>query len=171
MEPEDLGGWRMHAEVTGMVDAVVDTDEAAMDVVRRFLSYLPSHHGEPAPTGPKPATAPDGRRIREVLKLERTKVYDMKRVIDGIVDPGSLLELKPRYAKNLVTALARIDGRVVGIVANNPLHKGGAIDVPACEKAPRKAPLSRLKSSSCSGWCTRAGGRWTTSCSRRGRPI
>jgi acetyl-CoA carboxylase carboxyltransferase component len=135
MEPEDLGGWRMHAEVTGMVDAVVDTDEEAMDTVRRFLSYLPSQHLEAAPAGPKPAQPPDGYRIRDVLKLERTKVYDMKRVIDGIVDPGSVLELKPRYAKNLVTALARIDGRVVGIVANNPLHKGGAIDVPACEKA------------------------------------
>jgi acetyl-CoA carboxylase carboxyltransferase component len=135
MEPEDLGGWRMHAEVTGMADAVVDTDEQAMDAVRRFLSYLPSHHGEPPPLGPKPQQAPDGRRIREVLRLERTKVYDMKRVIDCFVDPGSMLELKPRYAKNVVTALARIDGRVVGIVANNPMHKGGAIDVAACNKA------------------------------------
>lgn len=135
MEPEDLGGWRMHAEVTGMVDAVVDTDEQAMDAVRRFLSYLPSHHAEPPPAGPRPAESPDGRRIREVLRLERTKVYDMKRVIDCFVDPGSMLELKPRYAKNVVTALARIDGRVVGIVANNPMHKGGAIDVAACNKA------------------------------------
>jgi acetyl-CoA carboxylase carboxyltransferase component len=135
MEPEDLGGWRMHAEVTGMVDAVVDTDEQAMDAVRRFLSYLPSHHAEPPPVGPRPAEAPDGRRIREVLRLERTKVYDMKRVIECFVDAGSMLELKPRYAKNVVTALARIDGRVVGIVANNPMHKGGAIDVAACNKA------------------------------------
>ena len=74
-------------------------------------------------------------RIRDLLKLERTKVYDMRRVIEAFIDPGSMLELKQRFAKNMITALARIDGRVVGLIANNPLHKGGAIDVPACEKA------------------------------------
>jgi acetyl-CoA carboxylase carboxyltransferase component len=135
MEPEDLGGWRMHAEVTGMVDAVVDTDEEAIDAVRRFLSYLPSNATQPPPRAPSPAVAPDGMRIRELLRLERSKVYDMRRVVECIVDPGSVLELRARYARNLVTALARLDGRVVGIVANNPLHKGGAIDVDACEKA------------------------------------
>jgi len=135
MKPEDLGGWRMHAEVTGMVDAVVDTDEEALDAVRRFLSYLPSHHREAPPRAAPPAQAPDGTRIRDLLKLERTKVYDMRRIVECIVDPGSVLEMRARFAKNLVTALARIGGRVVGIVANNPLHKGGAIDVDACEKA------------------------------------
>lgn len=135
MEPEDLGGWRMHADVTGMVDAVVDTDEEALDAVRRFLSYLPSHSREAPPRGPSPATLPDGMRIRELLRLERTKVYDMRKVIECIVDPGSMFEMRARHAKNIVTSLARIDGRVVGVIANNPLHKGGAIDVDACHKA------------------------------------
>lgn len=136
MEPEDLGGWRMHTDVTGMVDVAVDTDEQALDLVRQFLSYLPSHHREAPPRASQGSQqAPDGRSIRELLPLERTRVYDMRKILDGIVDPGSRFELKPRYAKNIVTCLARIDGRVVGIIANNPLHKGGAIDVDACEKA------------------------------------
>lgn len=136
MKPEDLGGWRMHTDVTGMADLAVDTDEQALDAVRRFLSYLPSHHQEPPPRGAVDAAfEPDGRRIREVLPLERTRVYDMRKVLNCIVDRDSLFEMKSRYAKNMVTALARIDGHVVGIIANNPLHKGGAIDVDACEKA------------------------------------
>jgi acetyl-CoA carboxylase carboxyltransferase component len=136
MEPEDLGGWRMHTDVTGMADLAVDTDEQALDAVRRFLSYLPSHRNEPPPRGPVEASLdPDGKRIRELLPLERTRVYDMRKILDCIVDRGSLLEMKARFAKNIVTGLARIDGHVVGIVANNPLHKGGAIDVDACEKA------------------------------------
>lgn len=136
MEPEDLGGWRMHTDVTGMVDLAVDTDEQAIDAVRRFLSYLPSHHREAPPLGPcGPELRPDVDKVRQLLPLERTRVYDMRKILDCIVDRGSLFEMKSRYAKNIVTALARIDGRVVGIVANNPLHKGGAIDVDACEKA------------------------------------
>jgi acetyl-CoA carboxylase carboxyltransferase component len=133
-EPEDLGGWRMHAEVTGFVDAVVDTDEEAIEAIRRFLSYMPSHHAEAPPRAESPDAPPDGRRIRDVLRLERTKVYDMRKVIDCIVDPGSMLEMKARFAKNVLTALTRIGGRVVGVIANNPLHKGGAVDVDACSK-------------------------------------
>lgn len=136
MEPEDLGGWRMHTDVTGMADLAVDTDEEALDAIRRFLSYLPSHHAAPPPArAHDPSLDPDGRAIRRLLPLERTKVYDMRKVLECVVDRGSMLELKGRYAKNLVTALARVEGRVVGIVANNPLHKGGAIDVDACNKA------------------------------------
>ncbi|MGE0310765.1 MAG: acyl-CoA carboxylase subunit beta [Lautropia sp.] len=136
MQPEDLGGWRMHTDVTGMADLAVDSDEAALDAIRRFLSYMPSHHGERPPradAGQRPA--PDGRRIRELLTLSRTQVYDMRRILASIVDVDSMFEMKARFAKNIVTALARIEGHVVGIVANNPLHKGGAIDVDACEKA------------------------------------
>jgi len=136
MEPEDLGGWRMHTDVTGMADLAVDTDEQALDAVRRFLSYLPSHHREAPPRGASgPEVRPDVDRVRALLPLERTRVYDMRKILDCIVDRGSLFEMKARYAKNIVTALARIDGRVVGVIANNPLHKGGAIDVDACDKA------------------------------------
>jgi acetyl-CoA carboxylase carboxyltransferase component len=133
-EPEVLGGWRMHAEVTGFVDRVVDTDEEALAEIRRFLSYLPGHRMEAPPRVAAPASVPDGMRIRDIMSLERTKVYDMRKVIECIVDPGSLFEMKARFAKNMSTAFARIGGRVVGFVANNPLHKGGAVDVDACSK-------------------------------------
>ncbi|MGD9943225.1 MAG: acyl-CoA carboxylase subunit beta [Burkholderiaceae bacterium] len=133
-DPEDLGGWRMHAEVTGFVDTVVDSDEEAIDQIRRFLSYMPSHCMEAPPRAAAPAQAPDGMKIRQLMKLERTKVYDMRKVIECIVDPGSLFEMKSRFAKNTVTALARIGGRVAGFIANNPLHKGGAVDVESCAK-------------------------------------
>lgn len=135
MEPEDLGGWRMHSDVTGMVDAVTDTDEEALDLIKQYLSYLPSHHMEAAPMAPPPAQAPDGRKIHDLVPLERSRVYNMRKVIECLVDPGSLFEMKSRFAKNMITALVRINGRVIGIIANNPMHKGGAIDVLACDKA------------------------------------
>jgi acetyl-CoA carboxylase carboxyltransferase component len=135
-DPEELGGWKMHTDITGLVDLAVDTDEEALAAVRRFLSYMPSHHRAtpPSDSGAE-SDPPDGLRIRDLLPLEPTKVYDMRKILDCIVDRGSLFEMKARYARNIVTALARINGKVVGLIANNPLHKGGAIDVDACEKA------------------------------------
>jgi len=135
VDPQDLGGWRLHAEVTGFADAVVETDEEAMEAIKRFLSYLPNHHNEAPPVAPVPAGS--GAGMRDVLRHlpeRRTQVYDVRKVIRDVVDADSFLELKPRFGKVAVTGLARMDGRTVGIVANNPLHKGGAMDTEACEK-------------------------------------
>ncbi|HVO87831.1 MAG TPA: carboxyl transferase domain-containing protein [Casimicrobiaceae bacterium] len=135
VDPEELGGWRMHSEVTGFADLVVDTDEEAIDAVKRFLSYLPSHHREPPPQRPVPAGS--GAAMANVLDLlpaSRTQVYDMRKILHAVVDQGSLFELKARFGKVAVTALARLNGKTVGIVANNPLFKGGALDTDACEK-------------------------------------
>ncbi|GAA5232988.1 methylmalonyl-CoA carboxyltransferase [Verticiella sediminum] len=135
VDPESLGGWRLHTEVTGMVDLAVDTDEEALDAVRRFLSYLPSHHQEPPPVAAVPAgSGEDAERILELLPEERSKVYDVRKILALIYDRNSLFELKPRFGKSVVTALARLDGHTVGVVASNPLFKGGAIDPSACEK-------------------------------------
>jgi acetyl-CoA carboxylase carboxyltransferase component len=135
VDPEELGGWRLHAEVTGFADMVVDTDEEAMDAIRRFLSYLPSHHNEAPPVRPVPAGSGAGMKdILRHLPAKRTQVYDVRKVIRDVVDADSFLELKPRFGKVAVTGLARLDGRTVGILANNPLHKGGAMDTEACEK-------------------------------------
>lgn len=136
VEREELGGWRIHAETTGLVDAVADTDEQAIDMVRQFLSYLPSHAAEPPPV----VAVPDGSgsRVQELTKLVPTspsQVYDVRQVISCVADTDSVFELKARYAKNLVTALARIDGQTVGVIANNPKFKAGAIDADACDKA------------------------------------
>ena len=135
VDPEALGGWRLHAEVTGFADRVVDTDEEALDEIRRFLSYLPSHHQQTPPTREVPAGSGDGMsEILDLLPTSRTQVYDVRRIIETVVDDSSFFELKPRFGKTAVIGLARLDGKTVGIVANNPLSKGGAMDTDGCEK-------------------------------------
>lgn len=135
VDPQELGGWQLHAEVTGFADMVVDTDEEAMEAIRRFLSYLPSHHNEAPPVAGVPPGS--GARMGDILRhlpASRTQVYDVRKIIRDVVDEGSFFELKPRFGRVAATGLARLDGRTVGIIANNPLHKGAAMDTEACEK-------------------------------------
>jgi acetyl-CoA carboxylase carboxyltransferase component len=135
VDPEDLGGWRLHAEVTGLMDQVVDKEEEVFDAIKRFLSYLPNHHLEAPPDAPVPAgSGADMDQAFSVLPESRTQVYDMKRIIRAVVDKDTLFEVKPRFGKSVVTGLARLGGKSVGIVANNPLHRGGALDADACRK-------------------------------------
>ncbi|MBS0320197.1 MAG: methylmalonyl-CoA carboxyltransferase [Proteobacteria bacterium] len=135
VDPQALGGWKLHAEVTGFADRVVDTDEEALDAIKRFLDYLPSHHNMAPPVRPVPPGSGDGMAdILDHLPSSRTQVYDVRKVIDALVDRDSFFELKPRFGRVAVTGLSRLGGNTVGIVANNPLVKGGALDVDACEK-------------------------------------
>jgi acetyl-CoA carboxylase carboxyltransferase component len=135
VSPDDLGGWRLHAEVTGLVDQVVDKEEEVFDAIKRFLSYMPSHHMEAPPDAPVPAgSGADMDKVFAVLPESRTQVYDMKRIIRAVVDKDSLFEIKPRFGKSAVVGLARLGGKSVGVVANNPLHRGGALDADACRK-------------------------------------
>ena len=135
VDPQELGGWQLHAEVTGFADMVVDSDEEALDAIKRFLDYLPSHHKEAPPVRPVPAGSGAAMaKILDLLPLSRTQVYDVRKVIRSVVDADSYFELKPRFGKVATTGLARIDGRTVGIIANNPLYKGAAMDADACDK-------------------------------------
>lgn len=135
VDPQEMGGWRVHAEVTGFADQVVDSDAEAIEAIKAFLSYLPSHHREAPPVVAVPAgSGEEMRDILAVLPESRTQVYDVRRLIRAVVDKGSFFELKARFGKVGVTGLARLDGRTVGIVANNPLSRGGAMDADACEK-------------------------------------
>ena len=132
---EELGGWRMHAEVTGLIDQVVDSEPEVFQAIRRFLSYLPSHHNEAPPDAPVPAgSGADMPKVFSLLPEARAQVYDMRRIVTAVVDKDTLFELKPRFGKSALTGLARLGGRSVGIVANNPLHRGGALDADACRK-------------------------------------
>lgn len=138
VEPEELGGWKLHSEVTGLVDCVADTDEEAIDLVKRFLSYLPSHNQESPPRAPVPEGSSEAAaKLPEIVPESRRRVYEVRKVINAIVDKDSYFELKPRFGRTAVTALARLDGRTVGVVANNPMGKAGAMDVPSCEKITR----------------------------------
>ena len=133
---EELGGWRVHAEETGFADAVADTDAEAIDTIKKFLSYLPSHHNEPPPVAPVPASFDEtARSILELVPESLYQVYDVRKVIQAFVDTDSFFEIKARYGRSLTTALARIDGHTVGIIANNPQFKGGTMDADGCCKA------------------------------------
>lgn len=133
---EELGGWRLHAEQTGLIDYFVDTDEEAMQAIRRFLSYMPSHNGELPPTAAvSEGSGEDQDRILEILPEKRTQVYNMKKILEIIFDRGSFLEIKARFGKPLVAGLARLNGKAVGVIANNPMAGGGALSAEACRKA------------------------------------
>jgi acetyl-CoA carboxylase carboxyltransferase component len=136
VEAEELGGWRMHATTTGLVDLVVDNDEQALDAIKRLLSYLPSHNGEAPPTAEVPPGSDEAMAdVLTVVPEQRTKVYDSREVVRRMLDLGSMLELKQRFGRSIATMLGRIGGRSVGVIANNPLFRGGAIDVDAMAKA------------------------------------
>jgi len=135
IDAEDLGGWRIHADYTGLIDRFTDTDAQALQEIRTFLSYMPSHNMELPPQRPVAADAAQAQdAILDILPEKRTQVYDMRRILEIVVDRGSLFELKPRFGKAAVTALARLGGKSVGIVANNPMTGGGALSAEACRK-------------------------------------
>ena len=135
IDPEDLGGWKLLTGVSGLADMAVDTDEQALDAIRKFLSYLPSHSMEPPPEHPvSPGSDEACRKIFDILPESRNKVYDVRKIIGAIADKDSCFELKERYGKSVATVLARLDGKSVGFIANNPLFKGGALDADACQK-------------------------------------
>jgi len=103
--------------------------------VRRFLSYLPGHCNEAPPEQPvQPGSDEAGRKVLELFPAARSAVYDMRKIVGCIADRDSVFEIKPRYGRTVMTALARLGGKSVGIVANNPLYKGGALDADACSK-------------------------------------
>ena len=132
---EELGGWKLLTGVSGLADMAVDTDEQAIDAIKRFLSYLPSHCNEPPPAHPVPAGSDEAcSKMLEIVPESRNKVYDVRHVIKAVADTGSMFELKERYGKSIATVLARLDGKSVGFIANNPMFKGGALDADACHK-------------------------------------
>ncbi|KGE04373.1 acetyl-coenzyme A carboxyl transferase alpha and beta chain [Pseudohaliea rubra DSM 19751] len=133
---EELGGWELHARTTGAVDLFADDDQECLELIRRALSYLPSHAGLLPPVAPAPERElHDGERLCGLVPADTRQSYDMRVFLDALCDPGSVLELKPEYDGSLVTALARLDGYVIGILANNPQVTAGAMGHGACEKA------------------------------------
>ena len=135
---EELGGSKVHCEISGVADLEVDDDEDCLRVIKEYLSYFPSHNQEPPPV--KTCDDPADRRDEALLSLlpdSPRRAYDVKKVLRAVVDHGQLFEIKPAWAKNIVTALARLGGRPVGIVANQPMVLGGALDIDSADKAAR----------------------------------
>jgi acetyl-CoA carboxylase carboxyltransferase component len=131
---DELGGHRVH-ERNGVCDLVAADDWEATRMARRLLSYLPQHVGALPPR--MPPAEPELSNPGAAVPTDPRRVYDVRRVISGIVDVGSLLESAPRWAASIVTAFARIDGRSVGVVANQPRHRGGVLDAASSQKGAR----------------------------------
>ena len=136
---EEMGGARMHTSVSGCGHQLVKSDEDGIAVARRYLSYLPGSWELPPPAAPpSPARAPgDGQAIGQLIPADENKPFDMKTLIDALIDEGSLLEIHPRWAKELIVGFARLEGRSIGIVATQPKHKGGVLFSDSADKAAR----------------------------------
>jgi acetyl-CoA carboxylase carboxyltransferase component len=135
---EDLGGAKVHSEVSGCADLVAADDKECLSQIRTLIGLLPSCAGRPAPVV---ATddAPDRRvdDLETLVPAESRKAYNVVQVIKRLVDNGDFFELKPRFARNMVIGFGRLDGHTVGFVANQPNWFAGAIDVDAADKAAR----------------------------------
>jgi acetyl-CoA carboxylase carboxyltransferase component len=133
---EEMGGARMHCSTSGVGDVLAANEEEAIEIGRRYLSYMPQTFDAAQATAPsKGPVAP--LEIEKILPANAAQAYDMIKVIEGIVDDGSFFEMKKLFARELVTGFARIEGRTVGIVANQPKVKGGVIFVDSADKAAR----------------------------------
>ena len=133
---EEMGGAKMHCSVSGCGDVLCKTEDDAIAFAKRYLATMPSSfEGEPPralPAAPKP-----GKRIEEIVPADENKPFDMMGVVDAIIDAGSWLEIKALFAREILTGFARIDGRAVGIVANQPKWLGGVLFVDSADKAAR----------------------------------
>ena len=135
---EEMGGARMHCTVSGCGHFLADSERAALDAVRGYLSYLPSNWQQPPPAVtaslPKPA---DAERLRDLVPASERQAFDMRRYLRGVVDEDSLFEIQALWAREIVVGFARLDGQVTGVVANNPMFKGGVLFVDSADKATR----------------------------------
>ncbi|EQD47007.1 propionyl-CoA carboxylase subunit beta [mine drainage metagenome] len=135
---EQLGGAETHGSVSGVSHFTADSDAAAIALARRLLTYLPLNNLEEPPLGP-PAPPPDAAaaELARVVPDDSNAPYDVRTVLDRVLDVGSFLEVHAAWAPNIVVGFARLDGRPVGVVANNPAALAGTLDIPASTKAAR----------------------------------
>ncbi len=133
---EEMGGARMHTSQSGVGHVLVKTDEEGIDAARRYLSYFPASFALEAPGAP-PAEPESERPIGELIPEDENKPFDMRELLDALVDAGSFLEIHARWAREVIVGYARLDGRAIGIVANQPKVKGGVLFVDSSDKCAR----------------------------------
>ncbi len=133
---EEMGGAKMHTGVSGCGHMLVSSDEEAIDLTRRYLSYMPTSWREAPPPAPPSEPAAE-RSVAEIVPADENEPFDVVELIDALVDAGSFLEVHRRWAREVVVGYARLEGRVVGIVANQPKFKGGVLFVDSADKAAR----------------------------------
>ena len=133
---EEMGGARMHCEISGCGSLICEDDAAAIEAARGYLSYFPSSYQGLPPRVEGKAAAFTGS-LASMVPEDESQAFDMYGFIAGLVDEGSLFEIQPDFARELITGLGRMDGRVVGIVANQSAQKGGVLFVDSADKAAR----------------------------------
>jgi acetyl-CoA carboxylase carboxyltransferase component len=133
---EEMGGAKMHTGVSGCGHFLVGSDEEAIELAQRYLSYMPGSWRE-APPAAEPAGPASTAAIEEIVPADENRPFDMREVLDVLLDAGSLLEVHKRWAKELIVGYGRLDGQAVGIVANQPQQKGGVLFVDSADKAAR----------------------------------
>jgi acetyl-CoA carboxylase carboxyltransferase component len=134
---EEMGGAKMHCSVSGCGDVLCKTEDDAILFCKAYLAYLPSNCDDPAPRAAPRAPLLSGKRIDEIIPADENKAFDMMALVAEIIDEGSWLEIKALFAREILTGFARIDGRAVGIVANQPKWLGGVLFVDSADKAAR----------------------------------
>ena len=134
---EDLGGAKMHCSVSGCGDFLCKTEADAIELCKTYLSYFPQHCEDSAPVRDSKPVAATAKALSDLVPKDINTAFQMKDFIEGLVDEGSFLEIKKLYAGEIITGLARMDGRPVGIVANQPRVKGGVLFVDSADKATR----------------------------------
>jgi acetyl-CoA carboxylase carboxyltransferase component len=126
----------MHTGVSGVGHFLVGTDEEGIDIARRYLGYFPSHW-EWMPPFAKPAQPASDASIAEIVPADENKPFDMRALLDALLDAGSFLEVHERWARELVVGYGRLNGRVIGVVASQPKFKGGVLFNDSADKAAR----------------------------------
>ncbi|MBS6374378.1 MAG: methylmalonyl-CoA carboxyltransferase [Erysipelotrichaceae bacterium] len=138
IEQETLGGARTHNEVSGVAHYMSDSEEECFDCIRELLSYLPQNNME---TTPEVACDDDVNRLcpelDTIIPEQANKAYDMKKVIESLSDNGTFMEYQPLFARNLICGYMRLDGKSVGVIANQPNMMGGSLDIDASDKGAR----------------------------------
>jgi acetyl-CoA carboxylase carboxyltransferase component len=136
---EAMGGAKVHCEQSGVGHFLCATEDDAIDTIRRYLSYLPSNYRENPPSFA--AAEPPDTDLAALVPHNERQAFDMRKFVRGLVDDGSFFEVQARWAREVTVGFARMDGRVIGVVANNSLFKGGVLFVDSADKATRFVQL------------------------------
>jgi acetyl-CoA carboxylase carboxyltransferase component len=135
---EDLGGTQIHSEKSGVCDLVAADEAEAMQMVKKLLSFLPSSYQDfPARVSTRDTREGEAEKLSAIIPENPKRFFNMKDILRCLLDDGNFFEMKPRYAKNILTGFGRMEGWAVGIIANQPWHLAGALDVDASDKASR----------------------------------
>lgn len=153
---EELGGARVHAATSGVAHLAVRSEEDAIFIVQKLLSYLPSNNMEDPPfVPPMDDSLRADRELDEIVPDEPDKPYDMHEIIGHVVDGGEFFEIMPTWAENILIGFARLGGHSVGIVANQPAVQAGALDINASDKAARFVRFCDAPREVCQSLCAR----------------